>query len=197
VIAVTIVAAAGATLSASVSAGQTAQFNLQATPAAGFSGTLAFFMLRLAHGNHLQRAERDRHERSGREFHGNGWRPAAAPWLCRRLDEQFVLRPDDYAAAANVLLMLLAFWFIGESARGGKLSESAIDWKRVAALACLALMVNGCGGGSRGSSVQPPPPAAGNTPKRHLHVTITPSCNARGFHKSLPISPISITLIVK
>jgi len=25
-----------------------------------------------AHGNHLQRAERDRDERSGREFHGNG-----------------------------------------------------------------------------------------------------------------------------
>lgn len=42
VTAVTIVSAAGATLSASVGAGQTALFNLQATPGAGFNGTLAF-----------------------------------------------------------------------------------------------------------------------------------------------------------
>jgi hypothetical protein len=73
VIAVTIVAAAGATLSASVSAGQTAQFNLQATPAAGFSGTLAFACSGMPMGTTCSaRAERDRDERSGREFHGNG-----------------------------------------------------------------------------------------------------------------------------
>jgi hypothetical protein len=42
VTAVTFAIAPGATSSASVSAGQTAQFNLQAMPGAGFSGTMTF-----------------------------------------------------------------------------------------------------------------------------------------------------------
>lgn len=42
VAAVTIVTASGSSATASLSAGQTAQFNLEATPGAGFNGTLAF-----------------------------------------------------------------------------------------------------------------------------------------------------------
>src|SRR5882724_2525238 len=111
------------------------------------------------------------------------------------------LRPADYAAAAMLLLMLLLmllpFWFHWRKRAWWAVSASAIDWKRVAALACLALMVNGCGGGSSGSSVQPPPPPAVITPSGTYTLTITPSATPAGSTKSLPISPISLTLIVK
>jgi len=196
VIAVTIVAAAGATLSASVSAGQTAQFNLQATPAAGFSGTLAFSCSGLPMETTCSAPNVTVTNGAAVNFTvtvATSGSAMVVPTARRTIR----LRPDDYAAAAMLLLMLLAFWFYWRKRAWREVSESAIDWKRVAALACLALMVNGCGGGSRGSSVQPPPPPPVITPSGTYMLTITPSATPVGSTKSLPISPISLTLIVK
>jgi hypothetical protein len=202
VIAVTIVAAAGATLSASVSAGQTAQFNLQATPAAGFSGTLAFACSGMPMGTTCSAPNVTVTNGAAVNFTvtvATSGTAMVAPTARRTIR----LRPVDYAAAAMLLLMLLLmllpFWFYWRKRAWREVSASAIDWKRVAALACLALMVNGCGGGS-GSSVQPPPPPpppAVITPSGTYTLTITPSATPAGSTKSFPISPISLTLVVK
>jgi hypothetical protein len=199
VIAVTIVAAAGATLSASVSAGQTAQFNLQATPAAGFSGTLAFACSGMPMGTTCSAPNVTVTNGAAVNFTVTVATSGSA--MVALMDRRTIrLRPADYAAAAMLLvllLMLLPFWFYWRRRAWREVSASAIDWKRVAALACLALMVNGCGGGSNGSSVQPPPPPAVITPSGTYMLTITPSATPAGSTKSLPISPISLTLVVK
>jgi hypothetical protein len=98
-----------------------------------------------------------------------------------------------------LLLMLLAFWFYLRQRERGEVSLAALDWKKVLALACLALVVNGCGGGGgNGNSVQqqPPPPPV-TTPAGTYTITVTPSATPAGSTKSFPLSPISLTLIVK
>ena len=198
VTAVTIVAAAGATLSASVSAGQTAQFNLQAMPGAGFSGSLSFTCSGTPTAANC----------SAPSVTLTGGAPAnftvtvttsgsagVAPTARRRIRS----RPSDYSTAAMLLLMLLAFWFCLRQRERGKVSRAVLDWKRILALACLALAVNGCGGGgSSGNSVQqqqPPPPVT--TPAGTYTITVTPSATPAGSTKSFPLSPISLTLVVK
>jgi hypothetical protein len=198
VTAVTIVAAAGATLSASVSAGQTAQFNLQAMPGAGFSGSLSFTCSGTPTAANC----------SAPSVTLTGGAPAnftvtvttsgsagVAPTARRTIRS----RPSDYSTAAMLLLMLLAFWFCLRQRERGKVSRAVLDWKRILALACLALAVNGCGGGgSSGNSVQqqqPPPPVT--TPAGTYTITVTPSATPAGSTKSFPLSPISLTLVVK
>jgi len=94
-----------------------------------------------------------------------------------------------------LLLMLLAFWFYPRKHERREIPAGAIDWKRAVALACLALLLNSCGGGSSGSSVQPPAPVI--TPSGTYTLTVTPSATPAGSTKSFPISPISLTLVVK
>jgi hypothetical protein len=102
-----------------------------------------------------------------------------------------------------MLLMLLAVWFGLRKRERAEVSLAALDWKRVLALACLALVVNGCcgGGGGSGNSVQqqqppsPPPPVI--TPSGTYTLTVTPSATPAGSTKSFSLSPISLTLVVK
>src|SRR5258708_27102210 len=193
----TIVAAAGATLSASVSAGQTAQFNLQATPAAGFSGTLAFACSGMPMGTTCSAPNGT--VTNGAAVNFTVAVATSGSAMVAPMDRRTIrLRAADYAAAAMLLvllLMLLPFWFYWRKRAWRAVSASAIDWKRAAALACLALMVNGCGGGSSGSSVQPPPPPpAGLKPSGNHMLTSTPSPTPAGFPKKLSISPVSFNL---
>jgi len=100
--------------------------------------------------------------------------------------------------AAMLLMMLLAFWFYPRKREWREVSADAIDWQRVVALACLALLMNGCGGGSSASSVQPsPPPPPVITPSGTYTLTVTPSATPASSTKSFPLSPISLTLVVK
>jgi hypothetical protein len=92
-------------------------------------------------------------------------------------------------------MLLLAFWLYLQKREWREVSTGAIDWKRVAALACLALLLDGCGGGGSASSVQPPPPVI--TPSGTYTLTATPSATPAGSTKSFPLSPISLTLVVK
>ena len=201
VTAVTIVAAAGATLSASVSAGQTAQFNLQATPAVGFSGTLAFACSGAPTGATCSAPSVTLMSGAPANFTVTVTTSGSAAVLptARRTIRS---RSSDYSTAAMLLLMLLAFWFYLRQHEGGEVSPAALDWKRVLALACLALVVNGCGGGGgNGTSVQqqqpPPPPPPVITPSGTYTLTVTPSATPAGSTKSFPLSPISLTLVVK
>ena len=192
--AVTIVAAAGATLSASVSAGQMAQFNLQAMPGIGFNGTLALACSGAPTGAACSAPSVIVTNGAAANFMvtvATSGSAGVAP-LARRTIR---LRPPDYAAAAMLPLMLLAFWRYSRKLRRREVSRDAIVWKRAVALACLALLVNGCGGGSSGSSAQPPPQVI--TPSGTYTLMVTPSATPAGSTKSFPISPVSLTLVVK
>jgi centrosomal CEP192-like protein/HYDIN/CFA65/VesB family protein len=195
VTAVTIVAAAGATLSASVSAGQTAQFNLQATPGSGFSGTLAFACSGAPMGANCSAPGVTVTNGATVNFTVTVTTSGSAgvvPTARRTIPS----RPANYLAAAMLLLMLLAFWLYLQKREWRETPARAIDWKRVAALACLALLLDGCGGGGSASSVQQPPPAV-ITPSGTSTLTVTPSATPAGSTKSFPLSPVSLTLVVK
>jgi hypothetical protein len=198
VTAVTIVAAAGATLSASVSAGQTAQFNLQATPGAGFTGSLALACAGAPTAANCSAPGVTLTSGAPANFTvtvTTSGSAGVAPTARRTIRS----RPSDDATAAILLLMLLAFWFYLWRLERAEASPTALDWKRALALACLALVVNGCGGGGgSGTSVQqqqPPPPVT--TPAGTYTLTVTPSATPAGSTKSFPLSPNSLTLVVK
>jgi hypothetical protein len=148
VTAVTIVAASGATLSVSVSAGKTAQFNLQATPGAGFNGTLSFACSGAPMGANCTAPSVTITNGATANFtvtvttSGSALVVPAAPRTIRS-------RPADYAPAAMLLLLLLAIGAHLSKRARREIFAGTLDWKRVAALACLALTVNGCGGEAR------------------------------------------------
>ena len=198
VTAVTIVAAAGATLSATVSAGQTAQYNLQAMPSAGFSGTLAFACTGAPTAANCSAPNVTLMSGAPANFTVTVTTSGSAGVVptARRIIRS---RPSDYATAAMLLLILLAYWFYLRQRERGEVSLAALGWKRALALACLALVVNGCGGGGgSGNSVQqqqPPPPVT--TPSGTYTITATPSATPAGSTKGFPLSPITLTLVVK
>jgi hypothetical protein len=191
--AVTIVAAAGAALSASVSAGQMAQFNLQATPGAGFNGALAFACSGMPMGVTCSAPSVTVTNGATVNFTVTVTTSGSAVVVpaARRTIRS---RPPSYNAAAMLLLLLLVFGIYQQECGRRKLFAGALDWKRAAALACLALAMSGCGGGS-GSSVQPPAPLI--TPSGTYTLMATPSATPSGSTKNLPLSPISLTLVVK
>jgi hypothetical protein len=201
VTAVTIVAAAGATLSASVSAGQTAQFNLQAMPGAGFSGSLAFACSGSPTGANCSAPSVTITNGAPANFTVTVTTSAAAaapPGAPRSIPNS----PRYSLVALMLLFVLLAIWFYLRRRERGEVSAAAFDWKRVLAVACLALVVSGCGGGSSGNAVQQPPPPSPTpppviTPSGTYTLTVAPSATPAGSAKSFPISPISLTLVVK
>jgi hypothetical protein len=102
-------------------------------------------------------------------------------------------------APTALLLLLPAIWFYSRRRERGEVSATGFAWKRIFALACLALVVNGCGGGGSGSAVQqpPPPPPPVITPSGTYTLTVAPSPTPAGSTKSFPLSAISLTLVVK
>jgi hypothetical protein len=198
VTAVTIVAAAGATLSATVSAGQTAQFYLQAMPGAGFSGTLAFTCSGAATGANCSAPNVTVTNGAPVNFTvtvTTSGTAGVAPGAPRSIPA-----PRLYSPVATALLLLLpAIWFYFRKRMRGEVSAATLAWKRVVALAFFAIVLNGCGGGSSGSVVQqtpsPPPPVI--TPSGTFTLTVTPSATPAGSTKSFPLSQISLTLVVK
>jgi hypothetical protein len=172
-----------------MSAGQMARFNLQATPGVGFSGTLAFACANCSAPSVTVTNGAAVNFTVTVTTGGS----AVVALTARRT---FPSRPVDSTAAEMLLLILLAFWFYWRKREWREASAGAIDWKGAVALACLTLVLNGCGGGSSASSVQPPPPLV-ITPSGTYTLTVTPSATPAGSTKSLPISPISLTLAVK
>jgi hypothetical protein len=199
VTAVTIVAAAGATLSESVSAGQTAQFTLQAMPGPGFSGSLAFACSGAPMGANC--SAQNVTVTSGAPVNftvtvtTSG--TAAVAW---RAPRGIFRKPLSSPIAAMWLFVCLAAWFVLRSNELRDASTAGVARKWALGLACLALAINGCGGGGSANTVQqqePPPPPAVITPSGTYTLTVTPSATPAGSAKSFPLTPISLTLIVK
>ncbi|HTB95170.1 MAG TPA: choice-of-anchor D domain-containing protein [Candidatus Sulfotelmatobacter sp.] len=199
VAAVTIVAAAGATLSASVSAGQTAQFILQATAGPGFSGSLAFACSGAPTGANCSAQNVTLTSGAPVNFTVTVTTSGNAS-IARRAPRDIFLKPLAYAIAAMLLLLFLARWSGSRTDMRREVSTAEIAWKWGLALAFMALVMNGCGGGGSANTVQqqqqPPPPAV-ITPSGTYTLTVTPSATPAGSTKSFPLSPVSLTLVVK
>ncbi|HET7108018.1 MAG TPA: choice-of-anchor D domain-containing protein [Candidatus Acidoferrum sp.] len=191
--AATIVATAGATLSVSVSAGQPAQFNLQATPGAGFSGMLAFACSGAPLGAACTAPSVTVTNGATVNFTvtvTTKGSTAIVPGTPRSMPRV----PAKVSVATMLFLMMLALCFCMWRREGAE-EPVALNWKRALALVCFALTINGCGGGGSGSSVQPPPPVF--TPTGTYTLTATPTATPVGSAKSFPLTPITLTLVVK
>jgi len=192
--AATIVAAAGATLSASVTAGQTATFNLQATPGAGFSGTLAFACSGMPLGATCTAPSVTVTSGATVSFTVSVTTSGRAPAVSDA-PRSFPNVPPMVPVASTLLLVLLAFLLALKKSERGEVSGFTFDWKSVAALVCLALIVNGCGGGGAANSAQLPPPII--TPTGTYTLMATPAATPAGSSKSFPLPAIPLTLVVK
>jgi hypothetical protein len=192
--AATIVAAAGATLSASVSAGQTARFNLQATPGAGFSGTLAFVCSGMPMGTKCSVPSVTVTNGATASFTVSVTTSGSAP-AAYGSPRNFPDVPRMAPVVTTLLLLLLAYLPALNTRARAAISTITFDWKRFATLACLVFLVIGCGGGGGASSTQQPPPII--TPTGTYILMATPSATPASSSKSFLLPAIPLTLDVK
>ena len=200
VTAVTIVAAAGDTLTESVSAGQTAQFTLQAMPGPGFSGSLAFACSGEPTGANCSAPNVTVTNGAPVNFTVTVTTSGTAA-IARRAPRGIFLKPQPNPIAAMLLLVCLAAWFALRKNEQRNVSTGGVAGNWALGLACLALIMSGCGAGGSANTAQqqqqqPPPPAV-ITPSGTYTLTVTPSVTPAGSAKSFPLSPISLTLVVK
>ena len=189
--AATVAAAPNGTTSAFVSAGQPAQYNLQATPGAGFTGTLTFACSGAPTGA-VCKVPSSISVTSGAATNftvtvSTSGAAAGVPYTSRPQIPRISLR-----VAMTVLLCLLLLLLTRRSMLPGRLSPLVPKWQ--AGLACVFFLIAlaGCGGGS---STPPPPPVI--TPSGTYTITVTPTATASGSTKALALSPIPLTLTVK
>ena len=198
----TIAPAAGSSLSATVTAGQTAQFNLRATPGTGFAGTVTFACagaptaaacsappsVQLAGGNSSNFSVMVTTTGSGAII------PISLP-----------LRAPPPVAPLPILLaaicMLLLFLRKSQMARGP--ASPAMRFALSGALATILLLEifwsAGCGGGSSSTAslVQPQPPQGIVTPSGTFELTLSLSASNAGGKQLAAPPPVQLTLTVK
>jgi len=202
-----ISASTGGAMSASVSAGQPAQYQLQATPSAGYSGTLTFACSGLPLGTSCNTPAVTLTSGSTSNFSftiattGNA---AAVPTSLPGI----LWRVGGYSGITMLLVPLFALWLLWlrntpllpglrEGFRGtGTLAcapGAGCKYPQRFVSACLALALLGCGGG--GGSAPPTPQVV--TPSGTYNIIVTPSATASGSNKALTLNPLNLTLIVK
>ena len=195
--ALTLGAAPSGSTSATISAGQTAQYNLQVTPGAGYSGVVSLACSGAPQGAACQLP-------STLQVSNGAVAPftvtvtttgAASGTLPFRYFPR--LRPFPVPSAGVGLtlgtLLLLLFVF------GAK--RDSVQWPRFlapasafAAIALLAMLsVAGCGGGS--ASIAAAPYTSGSTPQGTSTIVITPSATSSSGN-ALQLQPIQLTLTV-
>jgi|GEM_PF-807337 len=183
--------------SATVSAGQTAQYNLQLTPGSGYSGTVSLTCsgaplgaacqlpttLQVSNGNAAPFTV---------SVATTGGTAAAAPSIRLLPSSPFAALRATAALYTVVILILLLV--------RNKLRTSWPRTKRIplafsaSAFAILALTsLAGCGGGSSSVTPTSPPPIV--TPQGTSTITITPGATSLGG-KPLQLAPMQLTLTV-
>jgi hypothetical protein len=198
----TVGAGASGSTSATVTAGQTAQFNLQLTPGAGFSGDVSLVcagapkaatctapsVLHVINGSPMPFSVAVKTTGSGTMIPVSHW-PSVPPFAGWRLLPFFVM----------CLLLLLA------RARRTLRENFGPAWRwalggLLTAIAVLAAYGSaGCGGGSSASSalVQSTTPAPTVTPAGTSTLTLTMTVSAAGGKQLAPPPPVTLTLTVK
>jgi len=187
-------APAGST-SAAVSAGATAQFQLQLTPGANYTGNVTFACTGAPFGAMCQAPALTIANGSVMPFTVSVTTSGAAH------AQLLPLRPRVFLAGQFRMTPLLPFFavLLGLFIAGRAFRETLAPRHRalasaLAAVACISLIsAAGCGGGSSQASVTPPPPVI--TPQGTSTLTITPSAtNSAG--KPLQLAPVQLTLTV-
>ena len=185
VAAATFVAQSGA--SASVSAGQPATFNLQASPGAGFNGTLSFACSGAPTAAACNAPSITVASGATTNFSVIVTTSGTAMLAPGPLPELRFLA-NRYLASASLLFLLFAGWFFF------LLSSPAPNATRPRLAAftvmCLVFTLAGCGGGG-------PSPQPLVTPSGTYTITVTPTATPSGSAKNLSLNPITLTLIVK
>ncbi|HEY6944842.1 MAG TPA: choice-of-anchor D domain-containing protein, partial [Candidatus Acidoferrum sp.] len=191
-----VAAASGSSTAASVSAGQTAQYQLQLTPGTGFSGAVSLVcsgaplaaVCQLPGSVSLTGGAPTTFTVS---VTTSG--PALLP-LPTPLHVPPVSRVPLLAPVLLVLLLSFFLWF----RRSCRWPDCATARNRLAlcaalfaAIFCITFSLAGCGGGS--AAVTPPPPVV--TPSGTSTLTIAPSANS-STGQPLQLQPIQLTLTV-
>jgi centrosomal CEP192-like protein len=191
-------ASSGGNITASVSAGQLAQFNLQANPGVGFSGTLTFTCsgsplgaactvpssLVVSNGSAVTFTVTVSTSGSSSLLPSPPGPPTTPVAFLR-----FVM-----AILAAILMLYLLSEFRSRP-RGFQDSLA-----RLAAFTSLffALGLSACGGGSSGASPStPPPPPPVVTPSGTYTITVTPTATPAGSTKQFALNALQLTLTVK
>lgn len=187
-----VAAASGSSTTASVSAGQTAQYQLQLTPGTGFSGAVSLTCTGAPLGAVCQLpANVSLASGAPTTFtvsvstSGPAFLPPSTPLRVPPVSTLPLLAP--------LLLILLLSFFLWFHRRGGSL-DNATARNRLAfcgAIFCITLSLAGCGGGS--AAVTPPRPMV--TPSGTSTLTIALSANS-STGQPLQLQPIQLTLIV-
>jgi len=184
--------------SATVSPGQTAQFNLQLTPGAGYSGTVSLSCAGVPLAATCQ-APATIQISSGNptpftvSITTTGGTAATAPRIQLLPGSPFAaLR----ATAAFYAVVILIFLLVGTARRFSWPRTKRIPLALSAgAFATLALTsLAGCGGGSSSVTTTPPPPPI-VTPQGTSTITITPTASSLGG-KPLQLPAMQLTLTV-
>jgi len=185
--------AAGSSSTASVTAGQTAQYQMQLVPGAGYSGTISLSCSGAPLGAACQvPASVSLSNGAAAQFSvtvttsGAAMMPPSAPMRFTPIPGLRLL-----PLLAYVLVLLMAYKNLRilehAAARGRLTMYGALG----AIVFCAFLSITGCGGGS--AAVAPPPLI---TPSGTSTITVTPSAMSSSG-KPLQLQPIQLTLTVK
>jgi hypothetical protein len=179
--------------SVTVNAGQTAQYNLQVAPAAGFSGTITVSCAGAPTNANCQL--------SATTLQVNTANPAplgvSIPTTARTAIAP-PAAPNAWPPAGKVLpvylLLVLMAILLGVIARGSRAHAIAprLTWEKTAALLILLAMLSaaaGCGGGTTTTVPPPPPPPPTGTPAGTYTIAVT--ATSGNFSQS-----VNLTLIV-
>jgi 6-phosphogluconolactonase (cycloisomerase 2 family) len=190
----TVGPATGSSMSASVSAGQAAQYQLQLTPGPGFTGTVSFTCSGAPLGAVCQvPANVALANASATPFtvtvttSGSAVLPPSIPVRLPPISGVPLL---PFASLATMFLICLFGFRAFESAKGR--NRFLLCGVFAATIFCVILGVAGCGGGS--AAVQPPQPTV--TPSGTSTIVITPSAMSLSG-QPLQLQPIQLTLTVK
>jgi hypothetical protein len=185
--------APGGSTAASVSAGQSAQYQMQLTPGAGYTGTVSLTCTGAPLGAACQVPA------SVSISNGavvpftvtvtTSGSAISAPYAPLRLRPTPVLRLLPILALA--LVLLLASKTLRTSQHAGGPMRLRLSTVLASAVFCVACGVAGCGGGT--ASIVPPPIF---TPSGTSTITVTPSAMS-STGKPLQLQPIQLTLTVK
>jgi 6-phosphogluconolactonase (cycloisomerase 2 family) len=185
-------AAQGGSTTASVSAGQPAQYLLQLTPGAGYSGTVSLACSG-APPNATCQVPANVLVASG----------AVAPFTVTVLTSGGATLPPSvprpFVPPAGIPLLLLALVLVSVVAAGSRwVLDSAVRPRRLAwsgaltAILFCSVTYAGCGGSSSSPSVTPPPII---TPPGTSTITITPTAmSSSGQPLQLPTIPLTLTV---
>jgi len=185
------ITAAGGSTTASVTAGQPAQFNLQATAGSGFTGTLTFVCSGALVGAICAAPS---------SVAVAGSAPTAFTVTVTTSGASMLIPsiPRGSLPELGIFLSILAALFcLLLSLRIGPTRDKLNGWAlRAAADLLLVITVGaaGCGGGAAGSSA--PQQAVAATPAGIYTITLTPTATSSATSKQFPLNAISLTLTV-